>query len=215
MVPNLHGVFERPEAERIFLDAGYVEILGLGSGAYDDIIEFVGASLSDGLLTLEIDGLDLVENHVDILGSEYFTEIHLDGLWLRPPSGDFMQLGHERMKRLLIDQGYLNAIILAETLLKDLPRPDAAVTASENENLLCVGHVHSLRRMSFDIENESENFGYSILLFGKERVKRTLTIYIQNYHIIQRKSRFFLEALWLDPRLKDYYIIGEEHQWQT
>jgi hypothetical protein len=69
--------------------------------------------------------------------------------------------------------------------------------------------------MSFDIENESENFGYSILLFGKERVKRTLTIYIQNYHIIQRKSRFFLEALWLDPRLKDYYIIGEEHQWQT
>ena len=65
MVPDLHRVVEGPEAERIVLDSGDVEVLGLRAGADDDVVELVAASLADSLPGLEIDRLDVVEHDID------------------------------------------------------------------------------------------------------------------------------------------------------
>ncbi len=97
------------------------------------------------MLCPEVDGLYVIEHHVDALCAKYLLEAHLYGFWLGPPSRNLMQLGHQGMKGFLVDNRYLDIRVLAKMLLEYLARPNATITTAQNQNLLHIGHIISLR----------------------------------------------------------------------
>jgi len=67
-----------------------------------------------GDLCLEIHRFYCVDDALDPLGSEDFLEANLNRLRLRAPAGYFVQLGHEGVEWLFIDEGYLDFLALTK-----------------------------------------------------------------------------------------------------
>ncbi len=137
MLANFHCIFEGPERKGIFGDARYAEEFGLGTYTENDVVECVGLNLSGRLFCLEIDFFDGIQHNIDALCSKDLLEEHLHRFRLCPPSGDFVQLGHEGVEGTLIDKCDLHIFSSAEMFLENFSRPNTSVSTTKNKDFLC------------------------------------------------------------------------------
>ena len=62
-----------------------------------------------------------VDDDIDPLGAEDLPEAHLDRLGLGSPAGDLVELGHEGMEGIPVDEGDLDLVSLRKCFSRILP----------------------------------------------------------------------------------------------
>lgn len=71
------------------------------------------------------------------------AEAHLDRFRFGPPACHLMELGHEGMVGMPVDQGDFHLGVLAEPFLEDLARPDATIASAKDEYPFLPSHCLS------------------------------------------------------------------------
>ncbi len=143
-----HGILEGPEREGMLLDAGDAVVLGLAAGPDDQVVVGIARPVRDHLPLFEVDGADPVSDEIHVPCAEDLAEADLHGFGLDPAAGDLVELRHQGVVGVPVDEGDLDVPALPEPALENLGSFHAAVPAAEHGDANRVWHTSPLRNSS-------------------------------------------------------------------
>jgi len=143
MVADTHGILDAPQIESMLFHSGDVEVGCFGSGADEQLVVRIGTEPAFQDLFFEINGKDLVMDDVDSLTGENPVERNLHRPFLDRVAGHFVQLGHEDVLTMFVDEGDLDLILHAfERFVQPFRGVDTSIASTQDHDAL---FFHSVR----------------------------------------------------------------------
>ncbi|MPM00986.1 hypothetical protein SDC9_47223 [bioreactor metagenome] len=139
MTADAKCILKTPQVECVLLDTGYVEVGGGGTCPDDQLVISVACTIAFECLVLEIDVDNGVLYDIDHFAGENAVEGYFYGILFNTVTGDFMQLSHENVVTVLVDQGYFNLVLmLLECFVQGFCSVYSGVSPAQYHNLFLV-----------------------------------------------------------------------------
>ena len=142
---QLDCVLIRPQRMRMLRRAFHAEEIRLAADRDEQIIKRIGSLCARHPLVCNIALGDLVRHHLHLAAAKDLSQIDLDRIRLGAMPRHFVELGHQRVKRIFIDQRNFNVIVLAEDFMQRLTCLHASIASADDE-YLCF-HIVPSRRL--------------------------------------------------------------------
>ena len=139
VVAQPHRVFHRPQGKGMLRDPGKVKGLGLAARGEHEVVVGVLVLGGAGDPRGEVDLFDAVENDFDLAVREEAFKRDPHRVGLDAASGHLVQLGHEGVIGLLVDESDPQIVLLA-ALLQLVGGFDAGVASADDQHSLGFGH---------------------------------------------------------------------------
>jgi len=105
-------IIKAPQVKGMLLDTGDVEVCRCGSCSNDQLVVCIAGPLALEALVLEIDVYNGILYDIDHFAGENSVEGNLDRILFDTVAGNFMQLSHENVVAVLINQGYFDLVLM-------------------------------------------------------------------------------------------------------